>query len=64
MSSRVLLEAWALEVLREQGFSVDENASIDISLDTEVSGCCDMCFSTEPVVIIRQGKNHTAVNWF
>jgi hypothetical protein len=64
MDSRELLNAWALEVLRERGYSVDEDASVDVSLDTEVSGCCDMCFSTDPVVVIKQGSKITTVTWF
>lgn len=64
MNSSELLNMWALEVLREQGFTVDEDSYATVSLEMQSDGCCDMCYSTSPVIEIRQGSNYTTVSYF
>ena len=58
MKSSMLLESWGREILREQGFVVDDVDSISLDLTTEGSGCCDMCYSTSAVIEITSGSGY------
>lgn len=57
MSESELRQAWGREVLRERGYTVDDDAHVSFELDYGMEGCCDYCESTYAHLLVSSSGN-------
>ena len=54
ISNKAIITAWGKKILTDYGYEVSEGDSVFVVLDTESSGCCEVCLSHEPVIVITR----------
>lgn len=56
VSESELRQAWGREVLRERGYKVSDTTHVEFELELSGDGCCELCYSEYPTLIIRAGS--------